>query len=173
MRRALKALAGSILIAPVLLIGGAPALAEEENLVPLELNVTQLERNVTPLEAVERDGAETAVTLQSDILFATGESELSPAAVARIGELVVDVPQQAEVAVDGHTDSIPYARGNQVLSEERAEAVAEAIRAARPDLTLTVTGHGDSKPVSTVSEGGQATPDDLARNRRVEIRYEG
>lgn len=38
----------------------------------------------------------------------------------------------------------------------------------RPDLTLEVTGHGDSQPVTSAgAEDGAG----LAENRRVELRY--
>lgn len=77
------------------------------------------------------------------------------------------------VSVDGHTGDVPYHRGNDVLSQERAQAVADAIAAARPDLDLTVTGHGGTDPVAPNSKGGEDNPEGRAENRRVEIRYDG
>ena len=50
------------------------------------------------------------------------------------------------------------------------EDVTAPIREARPDLDLTVTGHGDSEPVA---DEGQGDPDARVQNRRVEIRYDG
>ena len=170
--------AGRLVLAAAVLLGGslAPALAEEDvipledGLVALEEGIIPLEGAIQPLEQTRTDDGVTEITLSSDILFATGSSEISEAAAARVVDLVEDVPEGAEVSIDGHTDSVPYQRGNQVLSEERAEAVAAPIREARPDLDLTVTGHGDSEPVA---DEGDGDPEARPQNRRVEIRYDG
>src|SRR5699024_1211969 len=170
--------AGRLALAAAVLLGGtlAPALAEDEviplqgDIIDLDEGVVPLEGEIQPLERTRTDGGVTEITLSTDILFATGSSEISGTAAARVVDLVQDVPRGAEVSIDGHTDSVPYRRGNQVLSEERAEAVAAPIREARPDLDLTVTGHGDSEPVA---DEGQGDPDARAQNRRVEIRYDG
>ena len=155
-----------------LMLTAVPALADD--ITPLDRKVTALDRNVTPLgDGISSSGGTTTVTLETDILFDFGSSELSEPARTEIGELVADVPQGAAVAVDGHTDDVPYQRGNDVLSTERAQAVADAIAAARPDLQLTVTGHGDSDPVAPNSRGGEDNPEGRAENRRVEIRYDG
>ena len=170
--------AGRLALAAAVLLGGtlAPALAEDD-VLPLEGGIIELDEGIFPLEGaiqpLERtstDGGATEITLSTDILFATGSAEISETAATRVVDLVQDVPRGAEVSIDGHTDSVPYRRGNQVLSEERAEAVAAPICEARPDLDLTVTGHGDGEPVA---DEGQDDPDARAQNRRVEIRYDG
>jgi len=55
------------------------------------------------------------------------------------------------------------------LSQARAQSVADRIAAVRPDLSLTVTGHGSSDPVANEYPGGKADDDAMAQNRRVEI----
>lgn len=168
----------ALALATVVLVGGglAPVLAED-GVIPFEDGIIALEGEpisfngaIEPFERTRTDEGVTSITLSTDILFTTGSAELSEVAEARVTQLVQDVPRGAEVSIDGHTDSVPYQRGNQVLSEERAEAVAAPIRAARPDLDLTVTGHGDSEPVA---DEGDGDPDARAQNRRVEIRYDG
>ncbi|PMC75912.1 OmpA family protein [Brachybacterium sp. UMB0905] len=145
------------------------ALADgEENISPLDPMIAPLDKQITPLETVDRDGEDTVITLASDILFETGKSDLSDAATAKIGKLVKDVPKGVEILVDGYTDNVPYQRGNDVLSKERAQAVADAITASRSDLKPKVTGHGEADPVASNDE-----PDGRAQNRRVEIRYDG
>lgn len=124
---------------------------------------------VDPLATEETDGEETVVTLASDILFAVDDATLSDAARAELGGLVSDLPDGADVAVDGHTDSVGSDDHNQALSERRATAVADALRAARPDLHLTVTGLGETQPA--VEEAGDDIADDRAANRRVELRH--
>lgn len=144
---------------------------EEKRITKLSPNITPLEKNITPLETVDDSGDTTEITLQADILFPFGSSELSDAAVARIEDLVQDVPEGAAVSVDGHTDDIPFSGtgGNKKLSEDRAQAVADAISASRSDLDLTVAGHADSDPVEQPS--GEDASAARAKNRRVEIRY--
>lgn len=127
--------------------------------------------SVEPLETTTIEGDETVISLGSDILFAFGSAEVSPVATERIGELVVEIPQGAAVAVTGHTDSIGDDAANLELSSQRAQAVAAAITAARPDLVLDVQGRGETEPVAPNTSGGEDNPDGRELNRRVEIRY--
>ena len=124
--------------------------------------------HVEPLEQETRDGAETVVTLDSDILFAFGSAEISPSAETRLSELVADLPTGTPVSVVGHTDNVGSDADNLALSQRRAQTVADVIAAARPDLVLEVEGRGESDPVASnaEAEGREA-------NRRVEIRYGG
>ncbi|HZI98221.1 MAG TPA: OmpA family protein [Actinomycetales bacterium] len=126
---------------------------------------------VETLESETTDGDETVLTLDSDILFAFGSAEVGPTAAERIGELVADVPEAAEVSVTGHTDAIGDDASNLELSRQRAETVATAVTAARPDLVLDVDGLGESEPVAPNSNGGEDNPEGREQNRRVEVRY--
>lgn len=126
---------------------------------------------VVDLELETTEGTQTVVTLDSDILFAFGESTLPPSAPARIGEIVMDVPSGATVSVGGHTDDVGADDANQTLSKSRADAVAAVIAAARSDLKLTVTGFGETMPIEANRSGGKDNPEGRSRNRRVEIRY--
>jgi OmpA-OmpF porin, OOP family len=128
---------------------------------------------VVPVQTVEEDAGETVVTLSSDILFDPSDATLSPPAEEKIGELVADVPDGATVQVHGHTDTVASDASNQDLSEGRAEAVADAVRAAREDLTLDVEGFGESRPAEPETGDEEAVAEARAVNRRVEIRYEG
>lgn len=113
------------------------------------------------------------IVLEADILFPSNAWDLSDGAAARIVELAAEIPEGATVQVGGHTDSLPVDRSkydfdNQQLSENRAQAVADALAAERPDLTLEVTGHGDAKPSAAGGGGDEASN---AADRRVELRY--
>lgn len=127
------------------------------------------DRSVRPLETVEQDGEETVIDLASDILFATDEATLPETAGPKIAELLTAVPEGAALAVHGHTDSVASDEYNLDLSRRRAEAVAAAVRAARPDLVLDVKGFGESQ--LKVPEAGDDLAEDRAANRRVELRY--
>lgn len=162
--------------AVAVLVLGAPALAQpsepEDFGVPTtrmlaeSVHVWDVSGFVTAIEAEQTEGAETVVSLDSDILFTFGSAKLSAAAAKRIGELVTKVPRAAAVRVTGHTDDVGSDAANQVLSEQRAQAVAAAVAGTRPDLVLKVQGRGESAPVSPNS-----TPEGREDNRRVEIRY--
>jgi outer membrane protein OmpA-like peptidoglycan-associated protein len=132
-----------------------------------------LKDSVRELEQTGTDGPETVVSLNSDILFAFGKATLSQAATTRIRALVARVPRRSALAVGGHTDDLGADAANLALSRRRAEAVAAAVRAARPDLRLTVKGYGEARPVAPNSSGGRDDPEGRAKNRRVELRYRG
>lgn len=126
---------------------------------------------IREVQQVEQEQAQTSVTLASDILFTVDGSDLPDPARAAIGALVAQVPAGAVVTVDGHTDSVLDDAHNQDLSERRAQAVAAAVSAARPDVTLDVHGYGESQ--LKVPEQGDDIADDRAQNRRVELHYTG
>lgn len=125
---------------------------------------------VTTLESTSTDGGETTISLATDILFEPDRWDVPQAAVDRIAQLVADVPQGEQVEVAGHTDAIVGAVDNQLLSENRAGAVAAVVAAARPDLVLSVAGYADTRPAVTDNPQDAAT---LAANRRVEITFAG
>lgn len=131
----------------------------------------RIDDRVSDLETETVEGTETVVRLDSDILFEFGESNLPEAAPAQIEDIVGDVPDNAAVAIGGHTDNIGKPESNQTLSERRAQAVADVIASARPDLKLTVEGFGENEPIEPNESGGEDNPEGRAQNRRVEIRY--
>lgn len=168
--------AGVAVVAVVAL--GAPALAQPSapedfgvptmGMLAASVHVWDPSGYVEAIETEQTDGAETVVNLDSDILFTFGSAELPTTAAQRIGELVGQVPRAASVRVTGHTDDVGTGAANQVLSEQRAQAVAAAVAVARPDLVLDVQGRGESDPA-----GPNTTPEGREDNRRVEIRYGG
>lgn len=125
---------------------------------------------VTTLESTSTEGGDTTISLATDILFEPDRWDVPQAAVDRIAQLVADVPQGEQVEVAGHTDAIVGAVDNQLLSENRAGAVAAVVAAARPDLVLSVAGYADTRPAVTDNPQDAAT---LAANRRVEITFAG
>lgn len=144
-----------------------------ENVTVLDENVTVLSENIVPLDTRTTEGAETVISLSSDILFEFGESTIDDRAEDTIAELVADVPDGATVQVHGHTDSIGPEDFNQTLSEDRAATVADVIERARPELELEVEGFGMHEPVEPNEVNGEDSPEGRALNRRVEIRFAG
>ncbi|MFI2103808.1 OmpA family protein [Isoptericola sp. NPDC019693] len=127
--------------------------------------------STTTLEKKAEEKDDTVVTLTSDLLFDFGKAALTPEAEKAVAELAGDIPQDATVRVDGHTDSIGTDAKNLRLSKQRANAVADVLGAERPDLTLKVKGHGEANPVADNEVGGEDNPAGRALNRRVEVTY--
>ncbi len=137
----------------------------------LSLEVDDISLKVEGVEATTTEGAETVVTLKSDVLFGFGTAALPGSAQDKIAELVEKLPKGARLKVHGHTDSVGADAANLRLSRARAQAVATAVRGARPDLRLDVRGFGESRPVEPNTRGGKDNPEGRALNRRVELRY--
>lgn len=132
------------------------------------------EQSIDELGDGTEEDQEDVVVLEADILFSSHEWDLPANIGSRLAELVEDVPEGASVRVHGHTDSRPvdesqYDFDNQELSENRAQAVANALAEERPDIDMTVEGFGDSQLAVTEDPDD---PDTYAANRRVEIRYD-
>ena len=101
------------------------------------------------------------------IHFETGKATILPDSESVLGEVAKMLQQNPDikVSVEGHTDNVGSATGNQSLSEKRAQAVvawltSHGIAASR----LSAKGWGSSKPVEDNN-----TEDGRAKNRRVEL----
>ena len=130
-----------------------------------------LDDSVKSLATEEPVGPDTVVTLRSDILFDFNSATLPAAAPAAIAEALADAPNGASVSVAGHTDSVGDDAANQLLSQQRADAVAAAVTQARPDLVVTASGYGESQPIADNTTGGEDNPEGRALNRRVEVTF--
>ena len=71
----------------------------------------------------------------------------------------------ARIEIHGHTDSDGDSETNQILSQQRAEAVLSALVARGIDpARLAAIGFGESQPIApNVTDDGRAT------NRRIEF----
>jgi len=101
------------------------------------------------------------------IRFSTGSAELSKESLALLDHLV-DVAQrckEAEISIEGHTDSVGEAEDNMDLSKRRAAAVVGYIGDAGIDTSrMTSEGYGQTRPVAS-----NDTPEGRAQNRRIEF----
>jgi outer membrane protein OmpA-like peptidoglycan-associated protein len=145
-----------------------------ESVRRLELEVRTLEPEVRELRTEEREQDSVVVTISADVLFAFGSAALTPRALQVVGELagrLAAVPG-GEVLVVGHTDGIGQDQDNQVLSEQRAAAVADVLRGRlQPAVSLAVQGRGAREPVAPESVGGEDDPQGRALNRRVTVSF--
>jgi len=117
-----------------------------------------------------RTAEQVDISLATDVLFRLDSAELTPGAGKSIAAAVADLRAAGPgpLTVTGHTDSTGSTAHNQTLSQQRARAVAGALRRSLPDgeWPTTVAAEGESKP---------AVPNDSAAhralNRRVAITY--
>ena len=101
------------------------------------------------------------------INFATGSAEIpadSQDLIARAAEALKNAPKGTRIEIGGHTDNVGDAASNLKLSEDRANAVRQALVGAGVDGSVLVAkGYGDTKPVAT-----NDTEYGRFRNRRIE-----
>jgi outer membrane protein OmpA-like peptidoglycan-associated protein len=106
------------------------------------------------------------VTL-GDVLFDTGRATLKPGAeraLERLAQFLRTNPG-TRIIVEGHTDSVGSEAYNEELSQRRAQAVTEALRARGvPAEQYQAKGLGKAYPVAS-----NETPAGRQQNRRVEI----
>lgn len=104
----------------------------------------------------------------SSIQFSPGSSTIAPeseAVVAAVGDVLRGCPD-ARMEIGGYTDSQGSDSGNLDLSQSRAQAVLDALRA--PDLPLpniVARGYGEANPVAD-----NDTEEGRAQNRRIEFK---
>jgi outer membrane protein OmpA-like peptidoglycan-associated protein len=101
------------------------------------------------------------------ILFETGKADLKPESQRAIAEVakLLKADTALKVFVVGHTDNVGAVDGNMKLSQDRAQAVVQAlVRGGIDAARLQAHGNGPYAPVaSNAAEAGRA------KNRRVEL----
>lgn len=108
------------------------------------------------------------VTFDSGILFGFNSSKLSEDAstsLTAFAEVLKNTPD-ADVAILGHTDNVGTEKANQSVSEKRAKAVADHLKAqgVEEKQLKDVLGMSFSQPIAS-----NDTEEGRAQNRRVEV----
>lgn len=99
--------------------------------------------------------------------FPAGETSILAASFPLLDRVVAALLRcpTARVEVGGHTDADGAAAYNRTISLARAESVVGYLTTAGIDpARLAATGYGESRPVA-----GNSTPEEKARNRRIEL----
>jgi outer membrane protein OmpA-like peptidoglycan-associated protein/Tol biopolymer transport system component len=103
-----------------------------------------------------------------NVFFDLGKAILRPTSypeLNRLAKLLKDVPT-LKIEISGHTDNVGSATSNQKLSEQRAKAVVEYIKAQEiSEDRLTYVGYGEEQPIADNN-----TKDGRQQNRRVEFK---
>ncbi|MDX2416303.1 MAG: OmpA family protein [Xanthomonadales bacterium] len=127
--------------------------------------ITSLTRQLENLQLRETESG-VVVTL-GDVLFASGQATLVEGGRSSLEE-VVDLLQtepDKKIRVEGHTDSRGDADANLLLSEQRAQAVLEAlVSLGVASDRISALGMGEDFPITSNED-----EDGRARNRRVDV----
>ena len=113
-----------------------------------------------------RAAAASGQRVNLSLAFETGSARLTPAAVAqaRVFGRALMLPQLANMRfrIEGHTDAVGNRARNVVLSQRRAQSVADFLVAMGvPRSRIEVRGYGSDRPLP-------GTSGTSAQNRRVE-----
>ena len=150
----------------------------------METRYQQLNRTLSAEVAahqmhIERLQNAIRVTVNDDLLFPSGDWQMSAEAQQTIGKIVpILAPmQQTKILVNGYTDNVPIGpdlmrqgvTSNLVLSQKRADNVMQFMisKGVNPKL-VSSQGLGEADPIASNN-----TPEGRAQNRRVELTVAG
>ena len=144
----------------------AQAAAQKAQLADLESRLKDARDTIAKIAAVKDDSRGMVITLQGEVLFTTGKSDLKPAAMAKLDQIADALRgKEQPMVVFGYTDNVGTYDNNMALSQKRAQAVRDyLVTKGIPNDLISAQGKGPDMPVAenTSIEG-------RAQNRRVEI----
>jgi len=127
---------------------------------------------LTKIASVKEEPRGTVITLSGEVIFASGKSDLLPAArrkLDQVAEVLKQSDSSSSFLVQGYTDSRGPLSLNQDLSTRRAAAVREyLVSRGVPGDKIRSEGLGPDNPVADNN-----TAEGRANNRRVEIIVQG
>jgi outer membrane protein OmpA-like peptidoglycan-associated protein len=144
----------------------ATADEQRKKLADLEAKLKDARDTIAKIAAVKDDDRGMVITLQGEVLFATGKYELKGGAMAKLDQIAEALRgKEQPMVVFGFTDNIGTRDNNMELSQRRATSVRDyLVSKGIPQDLISAQGKGPDSPVSenTSVEG-------RAANRRVEI----
>ncbi len=129
------------------------------------LEMEPMKQEIQASEMMEALNKEGFIALY--INFETGKSDIKPESQPIVDQIVELLNQNPtlKISINGHTDNVGSVKSNQILSENRAKSVMNALIAKGiVKSRLSFKGYGDSKPIADNN-----TDEGRAKNRRVEI----
>ncbi len=119
------------------------------------------------MATIKQDTRGTVITLSGSVLFASNKSDLLPAAMIALDNVVTAIKSDPSrnVTINGYTDSQGAKAYNQELSQKRADSVRNYFVQHGIDAGMVkAVGFGPDSPIADNS-----TAEGRANNRRVEI----
>ena len=108
-----------------------------------------------------------SIRLEGKPTFKFGTSQLNNNGKESLKKVAKELEKypDAELLIEGHTDSVGSDEVNQRISEERAAAMAKSLKKDyKVPNDISVIGKGEKEPIAS-----NATKEGRAKNRRVEI----
>jgi outer membrane protein OmpA-like peptidoglycan-associated protein len=125
-------------------------------------------QNLGQVANVKEEPRGVVITLSGQVLFPTGERELTPVArksLDQVAHALAAQPSTTTFQVEGYTDDSGSPKQNEDLAQERAKAVADhLVQSGIDPARIQVVSHGEHDPIAN-----NDTPEGRATNRRVEI----
>ncbi len=133
----------------------------------MDKQAEKLKKDLGTLADVERVEEGIKITMKSGVLFDFNSSKVNPSVndnLMKFAETLKQYPD-TEILVAGHTDNVGTEQYNMTLSQQRANAVANVLKANSVSRNrLTILGYGEKTPVAdNTAESGRE------QNRRVEF----
>ena len=133
----------------------------------MDKQAEKLKKDLGTLADVERVEEGIKITMKSGVLFDFNSSKVNTTVsdnLIKFAETLKQYPD-TEILVAGHTDNVGTEQYNMNLSQQRANAVANVLKANNVSRNrLTILGYGEKNPVAdNVAESGRE------QNRRVEF----
>jgi outer membrane protein OmpA-like peptidoglycan-associated protein len=142
------------------------AAEQRQRLDDLERKLKDARDTIAKIAAVKDDERGMVITLQGEVLFATGKWDLKAGAMAKLDQIAeVLVGKEQPMVVYGHTDNVGAHEMNMDLSQKRANSVRDyLISRGIPQDLISAQGKGPDVPISD-----NGSIEGRAANRRVEI----
>jgi outer membrane protein OmpA-like peptidoglycan-associated protein len=142
------------------------AAAQRQALLDMAAKLKDARDTIAKIATVKDDDRGMVITLQGEVLFKTGKSDLKAGAMAKLDQIAEALKGKDQpIVVYGFTDNVGTVDNNMDLSRRRAESVRDyLVSKGIPQDLVTAQGKGVDNPVAdnTSIEG-------RAQNRRVEI----
>jgi chemotaxis protein MotB len=124
------------------------------------------------------DDAGLRMELKNQLLFDSGQADITPAgraAIEKVVKLLPTIDQRYQIAIEGHTDDVPIHTAkydsNWDLSSGRAINVLKSFTAAGISAQrLSAQGYADTRPAAPLQADATTHARARSENRRVVIR---
>lgn len=125
------------------------------------------------VDAIATIGGAMRLSLNAEVLFDSGKSDLKPEGIAAVKKLATQLTniQKATLNIAGYTDDIGSDDLNQKLSMARAESVAKVLQqevGSSNKFAFKTKGYGEQNPIAPNNND-----ENRKKNRRVEILVAG
>ena len=142
--------------------------AEKQARAKAEQSAAAAMASLSKIAQVKEEQRGVVITLDGQVLFVTGKSELLPIAKDRLNEVakaLKDMGDDQLASIEGFTDSRGNDDANMKLSQERANVVMQYLISQGVQAeTLRAIGRGEANPVAS-----NDSPEGRANTRRVEL----